>query len=165
MPTELRHPALKRRKTEHTYFVGRRRSGVAELYAVSTNDVERLSADGEDGGRSSDWRGGDAAVIELSRLLLERVVDSPPSPELTSHFAHSLLATLPRQGFVLDSNAVWRWITVSSRSHARVPRISWPHPLRWRVCSRAACAAASTPSPSSLRPAGRAAATAPRRSA
>jgi hypothetical protein len=130
MPTELRHPVLKRRKSANTYFVGRRRSGVAEMYAVTTDDVERLSAERDDGGPSADWRDGDTSVIELGRLLLERVVEPPPSPELTTHFALSLLATLPRQGFVLDSNAIWRWVTVSGRGSSRARRVPRPHPLR-----------------------------------
>jgi hypothetical protein len=131
MPAELRHPVLKRRKTVNTYFVGRRRSGVAEMYAVTTDDVERLSAKRDDGGRSADWRDGDTSVIELGRLLLERVVEPTPSPELTTHFALSLLSTLPRQGFVLDSNAVWRWVTVSGRASSRAQRLPRPHPLRF----------------------------------
>ena len=115
MPADLRNPALKRRKTAHTYFVGRRQSGSAELYAVSASDVERLSADGARTEADLDWRHRDAAALELGRLLLERVVEPAPSPELTRHFARSLLAALPKQGFVLDSDAIWRWVLLANR--------------------------------------------------
>lgn len=127
MPAELRHPVLKRRKSARTYFVGRREFGTAELYAVSASDVERLRADRQHDGAALDWRGGDATVLELGCLLLERVVEPPPSSALTTHFARSVLAALPKQGFVLDFDAVWRWALLASRSEKHSSRESRMH--------------------------------------
>ena len=122
MPAELRHPVLERRKNAHTYFVGRRESGIAELYAVSASDVERVRADRLHGEPGLDWRSGDPAVLALGQLLLDRVVEPPPSSELTSDFARSVLGALPQHGFVLDSDAVWRWALWASRSEKPASR-------------------------------------------
>jgi hypothetical protein len=101
------HPSRpRRRKAPHTYFVGRRVLEATELFAVSAADVERLTSDRRYGAPGLDWRGGDTA-LELSHLLLERVAEPPPSRELTTHFARSMLAALPEHGFVLDSDTVW----------------------------------------------------------
>jgi hypothetical protein len=124
MPAELQHPVLKRRKIAHTYFVGRREFEIAELYAVSASDVERLGTDRVHGEPGLDWWGGDTAVLELGRLLLERVVEPPPSSELTTDFALSVLGVLPKHGFVLDADAVWRWALLASRSEERTSRES-----------------------------------------
>jgi hypothetical protein len=126
MPAELRHPALQRRNSAHTYFVGRRESGVAELYAVTAGDVERLRADRLHGRPGLDWRGDDTAALELGRLLLKRVVEPPLSSALTTEFARSALATLPTQGFVLDSDVIWGWAIWASRAEKPSSRKSGP---------------------------------------
>ena len=76
MPAELRHPVPKRRKSAHTYFVGRRKSWIAELYAVA----------------------------------------------LTTHFARSVLAALPKHSVVLGSDALGRWALLASRSEKPTSR-------------------------------------------
>jgi hypothetical protein len=138
MAIELRHPVLERRKRAHMYFVGRRECGIAELYAVSTNDVECLTADRPNGELGLDWRGGDTAVVELGRQLLNRAVEPPPSSELAADFARSVLAALPEQGFVLDSDLVWKWAKWASRSVKLIsPELgthrSWLARLRTKV--------------------------------
>jgi hypothetical protein len=113
------HPSRpRRRKAPHTYFVGRRVLEATELFAVSAADVERLTSDRRYGAPGLDWRGGDTA-LELSHLLLERVAEPPPSRELTTHFARSMLAPLPEHGFVLDSDTVWKWHCSRQRSRTQ----------------------------------------------
>lgn len=51
----------RRREGPHTYFVGRRVFGTAELYAVGTADVERLTSDRRYGASCLDSRCGDMA--------------------------------------------------------------------------------------------------------
>ena len=123
--------ALPRRRTiPQTYFVGRRPFEAPELYAVTRADVERLRSAQHHAEPALDWRGDDAAQLELSDLLLARVLEPTAPRELTVRFARSVLAALPEEGFVIDADAVWGWVLVASGSEERssnVPRLrrSW----------------------------------------
>ena len=98
-----------RRRQRHTYFVGRRPHEVAELYAVTENDVRRLDREWL-GPPSLDWRGHDARGLQLSRVLLARVTGITPPREVAEQFALSILADLPDDGFVLGSDEIWHWL-------------------------------------------------------
>jgi hypothetical protein len=113
----------------HTYFVGRRPYEAAEVYAVTDADAQRLHRDRRDGPLSLDWRGQDARTLELSRTLLARVARITARRELAEKFASSVLARLPEDGFVLDSDEVGRWLKRVSEPHGcaqlEPPRESW----------------------------------------
>jgi hypothetical protein len=109
--------ATRRSRQPHTYFVGRRPYEAAEVYAVTERDVQRLHRDRRDGPLSLDWRGRDARALELSRVLLARVAGITPRRELAEQFALSVLAGLPEDGFVLDSDEIWRWLRTASGPH------------------------------------------------
>jgi hypothetical protein len=116
------------RQQRHTYFVGRRPDEAAEVYAVTENDVRRLDREWFDGPPSLDWRGHDARVLQLSRVLLARVTGITPPRELAERFALSILADVPDDGFVLGSDEVWRWLRTVSAPHAVArakPRREW----------------------------------------
>jgi hypothetical protein len=117
MSAELHPHPWHRRHSARTYFVGRRPYGAAGVYAVTENDVQRLHRDRGDGPLSLDWRGQDARALELSRMLLGRVASMTPRRELTRQFALSILAGLPDDGFVLDSDEIWRWLHAVSGPH------------------------------------------------
>jgi hypothetical protein len=106
--------AARRRRQPHTYFVGRRANEAAEVYAVTENDVQRLHRDRGDGPLGLDWRGQDARALELSRVLLARVARMTPRRELAKQFALGILVRLPDDGFVLDSDEIWRWLQAES---------------------------------------------------
>jgi hypothetical protein len=124
---ERRDRATHRSRQPHTYFVGRRPYEAAEVYAVTDRDVHRLHRDRRDGPLSLDWRGRDA--LELSHVLLARVAGMTLRRELAEEFALSILAGLPEDGFVLDSDEIWRWLRAVSESHCCVqfepPPESW----------------------------------------
>jgi hypothetical protein len=107
----LRHDgAGRRRAARHAYFVGRRPFEAAEVYSVTAKDVERLRPERRYGGVELDWRGGDTALLELSHVLLSRVTEEDPPVRLEAWFAVGVLARLPDQGFVLDSDELRKWI-------------------------------------------------------
>ena len=126
---QRRDRAAHHRRQPHTYFVGRRPYEAAEVYAVTERDVQRLHRDSRDGPLSLDWRGPDARALELSRVLLTRVARTTPRREVAELFALSILAGLPDDGFVLDSDEIWRWLQTVSEPHGRAqleaPRESW----------------------------------------
>jgi hypothetical protein len=124
------------RRPPGTYFVGRRPYKAAEVYAVTDNDVQRLHRDGGDGPLSLDWRGQDARVLELSRVLLARVVRVTPRRELAAQFALNVLAGLPDDGFVLDSDEIWRWLDTVSEPH----RVAGSAPRRESLLARLSAA-------------------------
>ena len=71
----------------HTYFVGRRGSDTAEVYAVTVTSVERLRPKLSAREPSLDWHGSEAARMELSYLLISRLVGQRPSRDLQARFA------------------------------------------------------------------------------
>jgi hypothetical protein len=116
-PARWRDRAVHRRRQPHTYFVGRRPYEAAEVFAVTGRDVQRLHPNRRHGPLSLDWHGEDARAFELSRVLLARVARITPRRELAEQFALSVLAGLPDDGFVLDSDEVWRWLQQAGYSH------------------------------------------------
>jgi hypothetical protein len=129
--------------TEHTYFVGRRVLGGAEVYAVTATDVERLRvrrghSEPALRGQSEpalDWRESTAAALELSRLMIGRVVQRRTPRELHSRFALYVVAQLPHRGFVISSEEIWRWLRLAGDVDASVrpPRASLATRLRTRL--------------------------------
>jgi hypothetical protein len=103
-----------RRAAEHTYFVGRRLFEAAEIYGVTATDVERLGSGRRKGDSSLDWHGSGPAKLELSRVLINRVIEQRPSREVQARFALYVLDRLPDGGFVLDADDVWRWLKLAS---------------------------------------------------
>jgi hypothetical protein len=128
-----RHRSLRQPET-HTYFVGRRSFDAAEVYAVTSTDVQRLRSDGEYGERLLDWNRSSRAGMELSHALLSKVAELRPSRDLDERFALYVLAQLPDDGFVLDSSEVWRWLLMASDPQDFAPgeseRHSWSERLR-----------------------------------
>ncbi len=113
----------------HTYFVGRRGSEAAEVYAVTVAGVERLRS--KPGARESslDWHGSEAARMELSHLFISRLIGQRPSRDLQARFALYVLNRLPNEGFVLDSHDLSRWLRIADDADesapAPAPRRSW----------------------------------------
>jgi hypothetical protein len=118
---QRRDRAAHRRRQPHTYFVGRRPYEAAEVYAVTERDVQRLHRDRRDGPLSLDWRGQDGRALEVSRVLLARVAHITPRREVAEQFALSILAGLPEDGFVLDSDEIWRWLQNAGYPHDALP--------------------------------------------
>ena len=79
----------------HSYFVGRRASQTAEVYEVTATGVERLRSTRRSREESLDWRGSRVARMELSRLLIRRVLNQRPSRDLQARFALYVLGRLP----------------------------------------------------------------------
>ena len=102
---------LRRGRARHTYFVGRRPYEAPEVYAVTDDDVRRLRPDRDHGPLAIDWHPTDARALELSHVLLTSVTGGHrPLQELEERFALDVLATLPDDGFVLESDAIRRWL-------------------------------------------------------
>ena len=99
----------------HTDFVGRRGSDAAEVYAVTVTSVERLRPKPSAREPSLDWHGSEAARMELSYLLISRLVGQRPSRDLQARFALYVLNRLPNEGFVLDSHDLSRWLQARHR--------------------------------------------------
>ena len=109
MSAELHRP--RRSRARHTYIVGRRPYEAPEVYAVTEDDVRRLRPDRYGSPLALDWHAGDARSIELSHVLLTSVTGRHrPSPELEERFALDVLAVLPDDGFVLESDVILRWL-------------------------------------------------------
>jgi hypothetical protein len=108
MSADLRPP--RRSRARHTYFVGRRPYEAPEVYAVTDDDVRRLRPDRRGSPLALDWRAGDPPAVKLSHMLLTSVAGHRPPRELEQRFALDVLAALPDDGFVLESNAIWRWL-------------------------------------------------------
>ena len=100
-------PEIHRRPPAH--FVGRRPHEAPEVYAVTRKDVRRLRPD-RGAVLSLDWHAPDARALELSHVLLTSVAYVSPSRKLKEQFVHDVLASLPDDGFVLDSDSIWRWL-------------------------------------------------------
>jgi hypothetical protein len=130
---QRRDRATHRRRQPHTYFVGRRPYEAAEVYAVTEHDVRRLHRDRPLGLDWRDHRDG----LELSRVLLARVAGMTPRREVAEEFALSILAGLPDDGFVLDSDEIWRWLQSLSRPYGVVR--AEPRRESWRARLLAAC--------------------------
>jgi hypothetical protein len=92
------------------YFVGRRPYEAPEVYAVTRQQVKRLRPAGEGGVLSLDWEAPDARALELSHVLLTSVAYVSPSRDLQEQFVYDVLAQLPDDGFVLDSDSIWKWL-------------------------------------------------------
>jgi hypothetical protein len=92
------------------YFVGRRPYEAPEVYAVTRKHVQRLQPVRGGGVLSLDWQVPDARALELSHVLLTSVARVSPSRRLKEHFVHDVLAHLPDDGFVLDSDSIWKWL-------------------------------------------------------
>jgi hypothetical protein len=107
--------ALRRRKAPHTYFVGSRQFGAPLVFAVTAYNVEPLHPQRSKRAENLDWRGSAYALIELSHVLLTRIAEQRPAPALEARFALCVLAPLPEEGFVLDSNHVWLWLRLTSQ--------------------------------------------------
>lgn len=123
-----------RRSTRSTYFVGRRQGEAAEVYAVSAKDVTRLRSERRYGETGLDWHGSSAARMELGHALISRIAKQRPSRELQARFALYVLSHLPDDGFVLDSEQIWRWLLAAADEQdflpaGRAPR-SWARRLR-----------------------------------
>ncbi len=126
IPRATRHSG--ERTEADFYFVGRRGSEAAEVYRVTGTSVERLRAKPTTRQSSFDWHGSEAARIELSRLLISRLIGRPPSRDLQARFALYVLGRLPHAGFVLDSDDLSRWLRVAGDAHESAPapaRQSW----------------------------------------
>ena len=133
MPADLHQPRPGR--AGHTHFVGRRPHEAAELYAVTDDDVQRLRPDRCDGPLALDWHSADARALELSHILLTSVTGGHRIPrELEERFALDVLAALPDDGFVLESDAILRWIHTAlepeDSAQLQAPRRSWLQRLR-----------------------------------
>jgi hypothetical protein len=70
IPTAARRGAA--HAEPHSYFVGRRSSEAAEVYAVTVTNVERLRPRRGARAPSLDWHGSEGARMELSHLLISR---------------------------------------------------------------------------------------------
>jgi hypothetical protein len=130
--SHLAHTATRQapQSTEaHTYFIGRRGSDAAEVYAVTVTSVERLRPKPSVREPSLDWHGSEAAAMELSYLLISRLVGQRPSRDLQARFALYVLNRLPNEGFVLDSHDLSRWLRIADDAQESVPapapRRSW----------------------------------------
>ena len=115
MSVEQHHERVPlRRAAPHTYFVGRRIFEATEVYAVTASDIERLRSGCRYGEPDLDWHGSGGAGMELSDLLISRVAERRASRQLERRFARHVLAQLPDGGFVLDSDALSRWLRLAS---------------------------------------------------
>ncbi len=123
----------------HSYFVGRRESEAAEVFAVAVTSVERLRSKPGPRESSLDWHGSEAVRMELSHVLISRIIGQRPSRALQARFALYVLNRLPRDGFVLDSHDLSRWLRIADDAHesapAPTPRRSWLRQWRARVGS------------------------------
>ena len=108
--------ALRRRKAPPAYFVVSRQLGVPAVYAVTAHGAEPLRPQRSQRAQNLDWRGSAYSLIELSHVLLTRIANQRPAPALEARFASCVLAPLPEDGFVLDSDHVWLWLRLVSRS-------------------------------------------------
>ena len=106
----MSRPLSELRRHPRAYFVGRRPYEAPEVYAVTADRVVRLHPVSEGGVLSLDWHSPDARALELSQVLLTSVVCLTPSRGLKEHFMHDVLSRLPDDGFVLDSEEIWRWL-------------------------------------------------------
>jgi hypothetical protein len=123
-----------RRESRRLYFVGRRQGEVADVYAVSADDVRRLQSARRGGESKLDWNGSGEEKMELGHLLISRIVEQRPSRELQARFALYVLSNLPYDGFVLHADEIWRWLLAAADerdflSASAAPR-SWPRRLR-----------------------------------
>jgi hypothetical protein len=115
MPVEQRHRQIPaRRESGPLYFVGRRQGEAAQVYVVSADEVGRLRSACRYGESSLDWHGSSKARMELGHLLVSRVAEQRPSPELQARFALYVLANLPDDGFVLHADDIWRWLLAAA---------------------------------------------------
>jgi hypothetical protein len=113
----------------HSYFVGRRASHTAEVYEVTATSVERLRSTRRSGEESLDWRGSHVVRMELSRLLIRRVLNQRPSRDLQARFALYVLGRLPAGGFVLESDDLARWLRIAGDDDA--PATGSARPRSW----------------------------------
>jgi hypothetical protein len=125
--------ALRRRKAPHEYFVGSRQLGVPAVYAVTAHGTEPLRPQRSQRAENLDWRGSAYSLIELSHVLLTRIANQRPAPALEARFASCVLAPLPEDGFVLDSDHVWLWLRLVSRSEDFLGPLL---PQRWAGVTR-----------------------------
>lgn len=121
------------RNRPRTYFVGRRQFENAEVYSVSGPAVTRLRPQRQ--ALSLDWEGGDAALLELSHVLITRVAKRIPGPSLETRFAIDVVAELPHDGFVIEAEEIRGWLEVTSEPEDFVeidpaPPRSWLARLR-----------------------------------
>src|ERR1700749_2362231 len=114
---------------EHSYFVGRRASQTGEVYEVTATGVERLRSTRRSREESLDWRGSRVARMELSRLLIRRVLNQRPSRDLQARFALYVLGRLPAGGFVLESDDLARWLRIAGDDDA--PATGPARPRSW----------------------------------
>jgi hypothetical protein len=119
MSADLRQP--RRGRARHTYFVGRRPYEAPEVYAVTDDDVRRLRPNRRGGPLALDWHAGDARAVELSHVLLTSVARHRPPRELEQRFAVDVLAALPDDGFVLESDAISRWMLQAAQPENFAP--------------------------------------------
>jgi hypothetical protein len=117
IPTATRHSESAPKRTSTS--VGRRESEAAAVYTVTGTSVERLRSSPTTRQSSPDWHGSEAARIELSRLLISRLIGRPPSRDLQTRFALYVLRRLPQEGFVLDSGDRSRWLRLAGDAHER----------------------------------------------
>ena len=132
MPAEF--DSLPEREIPRTYFVGRRPYEAPEVYAVTEDDVRRLRPNRHDGPVAIDWYAGDAQAVALSRVLLTSVGCDRPSRDLVERLALDVLAFLPNDGFVVQSDEILQWIDEVSEpkrsSQSESPRRSRLERLR-----------------------------------
>lgn len=102
------------RNRAHTYFVGRRQFESAEVYTLTGSVVTRLRPQRVGRALSLDWQGGDAALLELSHVMLTRVAKQIPGPSLETRFAIDVVAELPHDGFVLEADEIRGWLQETS---------------------------------------------------
>jgi hypothetical protein len=142
MSVELRPP--RRGRARYTFFVGRRPHEAAEVYAVTGDNVRRLRPNRRGGPLALDWHAGDARAVELSHLLLTSVAGQTPPRELEQRFALDVLAALPSDRFVLESDAISRWLLhaaepedCASSERPRRVRLQWSSAIfRFRTNAR-----------------------------
>ena len=105
------------RRAARTYFVGRRPCEAPEVYVVTRKDVHQLRPPRHDASLALDWHAGGIRTLALSRVLLRSVATPRLVGELEERFALDVLLALPADGFVLEADAILRWL-----EQARGPR-------------------------------------------
>lgn len=121
------------RASRPTYFVGRRQGEAPELYAVSSDEVSRVTCDEQHG--YLDWRGSSAARMNLAHILLTRIAKQAPSRDLEARFALYALSNLPEDGFVLHTDQIWQWLLATADEQDFLPTRSWAGRLRSLVAA------------------------------